>query len=163
MAQSRVYIEEEGDRALYSRQIDQVDSWAQRLERAVTRVGRLAGNYSPGFDRRERAAMELVYDLEAAASRFQERVDQGYRNPARTEREFRRLLRAYGEAANAMEYLRDYDDAYMAFRDVQMVMNRLVDYYGGYDEYAYRYSGRGYRYDAPDLRINLGPLSFDID
>jgi len=160
---SRTYVttDREDDDFLYVTQVDRVSTLAHQLEQAASFVHRTAEQQAHYFDRTEEAAFQRLHRLDEMATRFHDYVESSRENPRRTERMFRNLLRAYGEAANAMQDLDDYRNVYAGFRDVQSTMNELSRYYGGYSNYGYNYSGSGYRYQSPDLRVSVGPISRD--
>ena len=79
-------------------------------------------------------------NLAEAARRFNLVAGRNFRNPARTETEFRTLVRAYTRAIPSLHALHEISGLYDQFRRVDELMDDLVVQYGGYNEFSdFRY------------------------
>jgi hypothetical protein len=74
-------------------------------------------------------------NLSEAARKFNQVASRNFRNPARTETEFRQLVRAYTRAIPSLHALHDVSGLYEQFRRVDELMDDLVVQYGGYNEF----------------------------
>lgn len=95
---------------------------------------------------------EALEDLDRLARRshhFYEQVGRYYRQPRHTERDFRRLLRAYRAASRGFHDLSTYRRYHDDFECLIETMDKLVHYYGGYGYYSadYDHGYRGKRHD----------------
>jgi hypothetical protein len=135
-----------------------VQELAHRLEAAAGRTLRLAAESAGRPSRRERQTLERLRELELTSSRFHSQLESRRQRPDQSLRAFEQVLRSYARAAEAMRGFDARRGVYRAFGDVRDIMDRLVTYYGGYEDYGYRSRDRD-RYDyayVPSMDLFVG-------
>lgn len=106
-----------------------------------------ARDYARYPSRRERESLYALRDLAERSHHFYEEVGRYYRDPVHTERDFRRLVRAYRRASRGFHELAAYDHYHEEFRCLRETMDKLAYYYGGYDVYESSTQVDRYRYE----------------
>lgn len=138
-------------------QMARVRALAHELEDAAHHVHAAAERSAHHYSRAESDALKKLHRLDDRARHFHREVERYYRDPYHTERDFERLIDAFYEARYAMHYLHAFDHVREDFYQVERLVNRLADYYGGYAYWRghgghHRYPGAhgGYYYDRDD-------------
>jgi len=125
-------------RHLESRDMGRVAALAHRLEEASEHVYGSARAYLPrwGYSRGEARILDRLDDLKDAADRFHREVERNYRDPRRSEDEFRRLVQAYDRAEDSLADLQRYrGHVAQDFERVRELMAAVIDSYQGYGHY----------------------------
>lgn len=115
-------------------QMKKVKYLAHELSESAHYLHEQAASYA-GHDSREEEAVYALHNLSKRAHDFYRAAGRHYRDPYRTEDAFRELIYAWNHAEEGFQYLYAYRHHRHEFRDLRLMMDDLVAYYGGYDAY----------------------------
>jgi hypothetical protein len=123
---------------------DRIQYLAHDLEEAARHVHESAEAYAHHGGRRERRALGTLHRLDRQARHFHRQVERYRRSPRHTEKDYRRLVRAYYEAQQAMRGLHTFEHVYRDFHRVEALIDELAYYYEGRGHYRGHDGGHGY-------------------
>ena len=126
-------------------QPDRMKDLAHELQEAAHHVHETAEEYAHHYG--ESRVLKALHNLDRQARHFHRQVERYYQDPHHTEKDYRKLKRAYRKARRAIAHLHTYEHVYDDFHRVEVLLGELAYYYGGNDhdrghDYEQGYHGR---------------------
>ena len=132
-------------------QSDRMKELAHELEEAAHHVHETAEEYAHHYG--ESRALKALHRLDRQARHFHREVERYYQNPHHTEKDYRKLVRAFHKARRAMRHLHTYEHVYDDFYRVEVLLGDLAYYY----ERNHHYRENDYEHGYQGPRHNRRP------
>jgi aminoglycoside phosphotransferase len=113
------------------RQMAHIEALARQLDDAAHHVHVAAERTGHQNTPEEAYALRKLHQLDNRASQFEREVRRRYHNPRRTEADFEWVKNTFREAKYAFRYLHAFRHVRSDLDQVERLVFRLDDYYGG--------------------------------